>query len=113
MSEKTKNKTQNVARYIDLILGGRIFTEKVMSKNILYFVVIVVISMAYIHNRYICISKQKEISRLENRLVSLKYETLTISSKLMGNSREIKVESMIKANGVDLEVNSGPIFTIK
>lgn len=94
-------------------LGGNILAEEAIVKNILFITIFSVIILMYIANRYSCIEKQKEIVQLEHRLKMAKYEALTTSALLMGNSREIKIESMIKNSGLTIQINTSPIYKVK
>lgn len=94
-------------------LGGNILAEEAIVKNLFFIVVFSGIIMMYIANRYSCIEKQKEIVELERQLKIAKYEAQTTSSLLMGNSREITIEAMIKNSGLDIEINTSPIYKVK
>ena len=98
---------------ITLFLGGNPLTDKWVNDNVTFFIVLFVICIAYIANGYVCIAQQKEIAKLEVKLKEVKLEALNTSVLLMGNSRETKVEQMIKNNGVTIGLNNKPIYRVK
>lgn len=100
-------------KILTLFLGGTPLTKDWLTKNILFFVLLFLICLGYISNGYDCIAQQKEISKLEVKLKEVKLEALNTSALLMGNSREIRVEEMIKDNGVTIGINNKPIFRVK
>ena len=97
---------------LTLFLGGNPLTDRWVNQNILFFAVLFLICIAYISNGYTCIAQQKEIAKLELKLKEAKLEALNTSALLMGNSRETKVEQMIKNNGVTIGLNNKPIYRV-
>ena len=95
------------------ILGGTIFTEDFFWKNARFIITVFVIIVLYISNRYSCIEKRVKIESLQRELKDAKYESQTISAKLVGVSRESKVEDLVKKNGIDISQTDQPIYTIK
>lgn len=104
---------KKILRTLTLFLGGTPLTKDWLTKNILFFVLLFFICLGYISNGYDCIAQQKEISKLEVKLKEAKLESLNTSALLMGNSRETKVEQMIKDNGVTIGINNKPIYRVK
>lgn len=95
------------------VMGGTILTEDFFMKNTRFMLVVFVLIVLYISNRYSCISKMAEIESLRRELKDAKYESLTISSELTGISRQSQVESLLEKNGVDLITPTDPAYKIK
>jgi hypothetical protein len=95
------------------ILGGTVFTEDFFWKNARFIITVFVIIVLYISNRYSCIEKRVRIESLQRELKDAKYESQTISAKLVSVSRESKVEDLVKKNGIDISQTDQPIYTIK
>lgn len=95
------------------VLSGTILTENFFLKNTHFMFVVVVIVALYISNRYSCISKMAEIQKLERDLKDAKYESLTISTELIGISRESQVQSLIDQNGIGIAVPAEPVYKIE
>ncbi len=94
------------------VLSGTILTENFFLKNTHFMLVIIIIIALYISNRYSCISKMAEIQKLERELKDAKYESLTISTELIGVSRESQVQSLVERNGIGIQVPTEPVYRI-
>lgn len=95
------------------VISGTILTENFFLKNTHFMFVIVVIIALYISNRYSCISKIAEIQKLERELKNAKYESLTISTELIGISRESQVQSLVDQNEIGIAVPTEPVYKIE
>ena len=76
-------------------------------------VLIVVLLFFYISNRYTCMIKLREIDSLQVQLKELKYESLSISAQLTGNTRPSQVEEQVKRQGLELEKAKTPHYKIR
>jgi cell division protein FtsL len=106
-------KLKNIKKSVMHVMGGTILTEDFFMKNTRFMLVVFVLIVLYISNRYSCISKMAEIESLRRELKDAKYESLTISSELTGISRQSQVESLLEKNGVDLITPTDPAYKIK
>lgn len=104
---------KDIKKNVMHVLSGTILTENFFLKNTHFIFVVVVIVTLYISNRYSCISKMAEIQSLERELKDVKYESLSISTELVGISRESQVQSLVNNNGLEMEVSKDPVFKIK
>ena len=104
---------KDVKRTIMYVLGGSVLAEDVLVKNTRFIFFVIVILILSISNRYSCIEKMSKIESLQRELKDAKYESLTISAKLIGVSRETKVEALVKSKGVDVELNTEPVYKVK
>lgn len=95
------------------VAGGTILTEDFFLKNTRFMLVIFILIVLYISNRYSCISKMSEIESLRRELKDAKYESVTISSELIGVSRQSQVQSLLDKNGVHLLAPEEPTYEIK
>lgn len=94
------------------ILGGGILKEDFIVKHTRMLVLIVVLIFFFIGNRYSCMQKLKEIDRLQQQLRDVRFEALSVSSELTGNSRQSQVEVLIERNDLGLEVAKTPPFEL-
>ncbi len=94
------------------VLSGTILTEDFFVKNTRFILVVFIIMVLYISNRYSCISKMAEIEALKTELKDAKYESLTISSQLTGVSRQTQVRSLIERNGLELKAPTEPSYKV-
>ncbi len=111
MSEKQQKKKEK--RFSPLyVLGGGILKEDFILKHTKMIVLIVVLVFFFIGNRYTCMRKLKEIDRLQQQLRDVRFEALSISSELTGNSRQSQIELLIEEQGIDLEVAKQPPYEL-
>ena len=95
------------------ILGGGILKEDFIVKHTRMIVLIVILLFFYISNRYTCAIKLREIDRLQEQLKEVKYESLSISAQLTGNTRPSQVEELVKRQGLELEKAKTPPYKLK
>ena len=112
--EETEEKTQETS-HISLknILGGDILTHDFMKRQANLLILIVILTILYIDNRYSSQQEIIEIDRLKKELTDIKYDALTISSELTEKSRQSKIEEYISNKGTHLETAATPPFLIK
>lgn len=105
-------KIKSIKKNIMHVLGGTILTEDFFLKNTRFMLVVFVILVLYISNRYSCISKMGEIESLKRELKDVKYESLTISSDLTSVSRQTQVQSLVDKNNLELKTPSVPAYKV-
>jgi len=104
---------KNIKKNIMHVLSGTILTEDFFLKNTRFMLVVFIIMVFYISNRYSCISKLAEIESLKRELKDAKFESLSISSELTGLSRQAQVRSLVERNGLDLDFPSDPSYKVE
>jgi len=106
-------KAKEIKKKIMYILGGSIFTEDFFWKNARFIITLIVIVALYISNRYSYIEKMAKVESLQRELKDAKYESLSISVKVMNVNREMKVLEMVKKNGIDISLTEEPTYKIE
>ncbi|MCD7976868.1 MAG: hypothetical protein LUG51_06820 [Tannerellaceae bacterium] len=99
--KKVKKKEKRLS--ILYVLGGGILTEDFIIRHTRMIVLVVVLIFFFIGNRYTCMQKLREIDRLQQQLRDVRFEALSISSELTGNSRQSQIELLVQEQGIDLE----------
>ncbi|WP_455498992.1 FtsL-like putative cell division protein [Coprobacter sp.] len=94
------------------IFLGRFISNDILIRQWKRILVIVILLFVYISNRYTCQQKIAQIGELQKQLVDIRYEALTLSSKLMGSSRQSQVEKLIESKGLDLHKSKQPPFKL-
>ena len=51
--------------------------------------------------------------RLQYELKDAKYESVTISAKLVGVSREVKIKELVERNGLDIDFTKEPVYKLE
>lgn len=94
------------------ILGGGILKEDFIMKHTKMIVLVVILIFFFIGNRYTCMQKLSQIDRLQQRLHDIRFEALSVSSELTGNSRQSQIELLIEEQGFELEGAKTPPYEI-
>ncbi len=94
------------------ILGGGVLKEDFIVKHTKMILLVVCMIFFFIGNRYTCDQKLKEIDRLQQELRDIRFEALSISSELMGNSRQSQIELLIEEEGIELESAKTPPYEL-
>ena len=93
------------------ILGDILATDFFRRQTKL-LVLIMVLIIFYIHNRYASQQQQIEIDKLKKELIDIKYDALTRSSELMEKSRQSRIEDYISTKESDLQTSTHPPYLI-
>lgn len=106
--EKVKRRTS-----LKSIIGGDILATDFFRRQTKLLVLIMVLILFYIHNRYACQQQMIEIDKLKKELIDIKYDALTRSSELMERSRQSRIEEYIATKESDLQTSTNPPYLIK
>lgn len=112
--QKNKKKEQD-GSHITLrsVLGGDFLAHEFFKRQANLLILIVILTIFYIDNRYSSQQEMLEIDRLKKELVGAKYDALTISSEVTVRSRQSRIEKYIASEGTPLEVSTKPPYLIK
>ena len=108
--KKTRKKEKRLSFWY--ILGGGVLKEDFILRHTRMIVLLVVLAFFFIGNRYTCMQKLREIDRLQQQLRDVRFEALSISSELTGNSRQSQIELLIEEQGIDLEGAKTPPYEL-
>jgi len=95
------------------ILGGDILANDFFKRQTSLLILIMVLTILYIDNRYTSQQELIEIDRLKKVLTDVKYDALTRSSELMEKSRQSRIEEYISTEGSSLETSTNRPYIIK
>lgn len=113
--ENKEDKLQEETTQVTLtsILGGDILAHNFLKRQTNLLILIVVLTIFYINNRYESQREIIEIDHLKKELIDTKYDALTISSELTERSRQSRIEEYISAEGTPLKTAATPPYLIK
>jgi len=111
-SSKAQTKKKSYKALVNEIFDGSFMTKDALRRNIKLILLVVACIFIYISNHYAVIMNLSEIDSLQTKLTDVKYETLTISSQLMRESRQSFVRQMVNDRGLSLEDSTTPPFKI-
>lgn len=95
------------------ILGGDFFSDVFFKRQYKLILLIVVLTIFYIQNRYACERQQIEIDKLKKELSDAKYLQLSRSSELMERTRQSRIEEYAAQQQSDIETSSNPPYEIE
>lgn len=94
------------------ILNGNILTKKFFRKQYLLIILLVVLSIGYIDNRYASEKQIAKVVMLKKNIQDAKYESLTISAELMEISRQSNILLLMQSKSMQLKPGSTPPIVI-
>ena len=110
-------KNQDSASHITLksILGGDILAHDFIKRQANLLILIVLLTIVYIDNRYNSQQEMIEIDKLKKELTTAKYDALSVSSELTVRSRQSRIEEYItEKNALEpLQTAATPPYLIK
>ena len=111
---ETKHNKNNQDNRITFLYtpGGGILKEDFIVRHTKMIVLVVVLIFIFIGNRYVCMQRLREIDRLQQQLRDVRFEALSISSELTGNSRQSQIELLIEEQGIELEAAKNPPYEL-
>lgn len=98
---------------IHSILGGDILANDFFKQQTRLLVLIMLLTVLYIDNRYRSQQELIEIDKLKKELIDIKYDALTRSSELMEKSRQSRIEEYISARDSRLQTATNRPYLIK
>lgn len=111
---KGKKKSSNPNHMsIKSILGGDILANDFLKRQTSLLILIMILTILYIDNRYTSQQELIEIDQLKKELMDIKYDALTRSSELMEKSRQSRIEEYISTEESPLETATSRPYLIK
>ena len=111
--QKPKDNASAKGMSLKNILGGDVLANDFFKRQTKLLILIVILTIFYISNRYSAQQEMLEIDRLKKELIDIKYDALTRSSELMEKSRQSRIEEYISMQESDLQTSTNPPYLIK
>ena len=115
-AKKQKKQKENASpnhMSIRSILGGDILANDFFKRQTSLLILIMVLTILYIDNRYTSQQELIEIDRLKKELTDIKYDASTRSSELMEKSRQSRIEDYISTEESHLETSTNRPYLIR
>ena len=109
--KSSKSSARNMS--LKNILGVDRLTNDFFKRQIKLLVLIMILTIIYISNRYSCQQELIEIDKLKKELMDIKYDALTRSSELTEKSRQSRIEEYISQSQSDLGTSTNPPYLIE
>ena len=108
-NKKKKKRKEGLFNYI---MGGRIFTSDIFTKNAMLMGLIVLYSFLYVSNRYQHEQEIVKIYKLTKRKNEISNNLLIIKSEFAYRCRLSEIEKLLTENGSDFQTLSVPPYII-
>ena len=95
------------------ILGGDILANDFFKRQTTLLILIMILTILYIDNRYSSQQELIQIDQLKKELTDIKYDALTRSSELMEKSRQSRIEEYISTEESPLETATSRPYLIQ
>ena len=93
------------------LLSG-IVPEKIILKNLGYILLVTLLAVIYIGNRFQAEKITRQTTKLLREVKDLRAESLSTSADLMGVSKQSEVFRMVRENGLTLEELKTPPYKL-
>lgn len=113
--QKGKKGSSSSSKHMSVrsILGGDILANDFFKRQTNLLILIMILTILYIDNRYSSQQELIEIDRLKKELTDIKYDALTRSSELMEKSRQSRIEEYISTEESPLETATNRPYLIQ
>ncbi len=114
-NKQQKKKGNDSSKHMSIrsILGGDILANDFFKRQTSLLILIMVLTILYIDNRYTSQQELIKIDQLKKELTDIKYDALTRSSELMEKSRQSRIEEYISTEESHLETSTNRPYLIK
>jgi len=113
MADKKEDKKKaKTGSFIKELLSGNMITEKIILKNLWYILLITLLALIYIGNRFHAEKVTRETAKLLREVRELRAESLSTSASLMFLSRQSEVQRLVKERGLNLEELKTPPYKL-
>ena len=109
MGEKKKKRKEGIFNYL---MGGRIFTSDIFTKNAMLVGLIVLYSFLYVSNRYQHEQEIMKIYKLTKRKNEIRNNLLIVKSEFAYRCRLSEIERHLTEKGSDFQKLSTPPYII-
>ena len=112
MNESKNRDKKKKGGILNRIMGGEIFTSKIITDNAWLLALIVLYSFIYVSNRYEYEQELLKIDRLTKKRDKLKNNLLTLKSEFSYKSRQTEIEKFLQEANSELKVATKPIYRV-
>jgi hypothetical protein len=112
MEVKKTNKKQSKGSVMKRLISGTYISETLILNNIRYVILVFILAIIYISNRFQAERIERETLVLEQEVRDLRAESLSTSAQLMTMSRQTEVFKMVRDKGLGLQELHEPPYRI-
>lgn len=94
------------------LFSGEVFLNDYFTRQYKLLLLIVVLFMLYIANRYSMLEKIAEVDTLKKELEMVRYENTLYQADLMQESRQSHIKELVKSKQLDLQESLQPPYRL-
>lgn len=94
------------------LMSGSMITQKLVLRHLGFFILLTLLGILYIANRYHAEKVVREITALQKEVKELRSRSITISADLMFISKQSEVSRMVNERGLELKELREPPYKI-
>ncbi len=98
---------------VNSILDGSFLDSTFLRRQYKFLLLLVLMLIVYIGNRYTLTRKIAEVDELGKELTELRYEALIQRSHLMQESRQSHIRDLVEEKGLELKSTNEPPYRLK
>ena len=95
------------------IIQGRFFSLDFFKRNAVYIIALVVMTLAYIANKFVCQSSMQEVLNLKVELANAQTDLVNSSAKYNSMIRESEMTKLMREKHINLTAPSEPPYELK
>lgn len=95
------------------VVAGDVLSREALRRQTPFFVLLVVLSLLLVYNRFAHEAELRRIESLKKELTDVKNTSLTISKELMQMSRQSYVMEKLEGQGSTLRLSSQPAVVVE
>ena len=103
----------SVVTLIKDIVAGDVFLKEAVQKQFLFVGLLFLLSLVYVNNRFLYEKELREVEKLRQEVVDLRYRSLTLSKDVKLAGRRAMIIETLDVMGVDLVETTKPIVIIE
>lgn len=111
--EQKSRRKFSVGLFFKEFVAGDIFLREAIRRQFLFVVLLSVLSLFYVNNRFMYERQLRELEILNVEVVDLRYRSLTLSKEMKQLSRRTMVRNALQGRESDLEEIVEPVVVIK
>lgn len=104
---------ESIVTMLKEFVAGDILLKETIQKQFLFLLLLFVLSLVYVNNRFLYERQLRELDKLKVEVVDWKYRALVISKDLKQAGRRTMILKALRENGSMLEEATEPIIIIK
>ena len=94
------------------IIQGRFFSLDFFKRNAVYIIALVVMTLAYIANKFVCQSSMQEVLNLKVELANAQTDLVNASADYNSMILESEMTTLMRQKGIDLSAPLEPPYQL-